>query len=74
MRLFESLVNDFKERVINICYSYTNDLPDAEDVSQEVFIEVYRSLKVLRGKRLWQHGFTGSQVTRRWTIYENKKG
>jgi len=45
MRAFESLVNDFKERVINICYSYTNDLTDAEDISQEVFIEMFKSLK-----------------------------
>ncbi|TLX78321.1 RNA polymerase sigma factor [Labilibacter sediminis] len=41
---FELIVNDFKERVINICFSYTNDLTDAEDISQEVFIEVYKSL------------------------------
>ena len=45
MRAFESLVNDFKERVMNICFSYTNNLADAEDVSQEVFIEMYKSLQ-----------------------------
>ncbi|WP_083631159.1 RNA polymerase sigma factor [Labilibacter marinus] len=50
MREFESLVNDYKERVINICYSYTNDIADAEDISQEVFIEVYKSLKKFNAK------------------------
>lgn len=49
IRAFELLVNDFKERVINICYSYTNNLTDAEDVSQEVFIELYKSLKGFKG-------------------------
>lgn len=41
---FETIVNNYKERVINICFSYTNDQNDAEDISQEVFIEVYKSL------------------------------
>lgn len=49
MRSFELLINDFKERVINICYSYTNNLADAEDISQEVFIEMYKSLKKFKG-------------------------
>ncbi len=49
MRAFESLVNDFKERVMNICFSYTNNLVDAEDVSQEVFIELYKSLRKFKG-------------------------
>lgn len=45
IQVFEVIVNDFKDRVMNICFSYTNDLNDAEDVSQEVFIEVYKSLR-----------------------------
>lgn len=44
IQIFEVIVNDFKDRVMNICFSYMNDLNDAEDVSQEVFIEVYKSL------------------------------
>jgi len=44
------LVNEFKERVINICYSYTNNLSDAEDVSQEVFVEIFKSLKKFKGE------------------------
>lgn len=44
IQIFEVIVNDFKDRVMNICFSYVNDLNDAEDVSQEVFIEVYKSL------------------------------
>ncbi len=50
MRSFESLVNDYKDKVLRICYSYTNDLEDAEDISQEVFIEVYKSIKKFRGQ------------------------
>ncbi|GAF02307.1 RNA polymerase sigma factor [Saccharicrinis fermentans] len=47
---FETLVNEFKERVMNICYSYTNDLSDAEDISQEVFVEIFKSLRKFKGE------------------------
>ncbi|MGQ1787474.1 MULTISPECIES: RNA polymerase sigma factor [unclassified Saccharicrinis] len=49
IRSFEALVNVFKDRVINICYSYANNLTDAEDISQEVFVEVFKSLKKFKG-------------------------
>ncbi len=42
---FEEFIDEFKDKVVNVCFSYTNNLEDAEDVSQEVFIEVYRSFK-----------------------------
>ncbi len=41
---FEYVVNIFKDKVINICYSYVNNLTDAEDIAQEVFIELYKSI------------------------------
>lgn len=45
IQLFELIVDNFKERIINVCFSYTNNLTDAEDISQEVFIEVFKSLQ-----------------------------
>ncbi len=42
---FEEVVDKFKDRIINICYSYTNNIEDSEDISQEVFVEVYKSIK-----------------------------
>ncbi len=41
---FEVVVNTFKDKVINVCFSYVNNLADAEDIAQEVFIELYKSI------------------------------
>lgn len=46
---FNELVNLYKHRVINTCYRFLLDKDDAEDVSQEVFIEVFQSIKSFRG-------------------------
>ncbi len=41
---FRDLVETHKKRVFNTCISFVQNTEDAEDISQEVFIEVYRSL------------------------------
>ena len=46
---FDELVALYKYRVINTCYRFLLDKDDAEDVSQEVFIEVFQSIKSFRG-------------------------
>lgn len=45
---FRILVNTHHKKVINICLSYVTIPSDAEDVAQEVFIEMYRSIKSFR--------------------------
>jgi RNA polymerase sigma-70 factor (ECF subfamily) len=46
---FGELVDTYSERVINTCYRFLLSREDAEDVSQEVFIEVYQSIRLFRG-------------------------
>lgn len=46
---FTELVNQHRFRVINTCYRFLLDRKDAEDVSQDVFIEVYQSIRTFRG-------------------------
>jgi RNA polymerase sigma factor (sigma-70 family) len=41
---WEELVREHNRRIYNICYRFTGSSTDAEDLSQEVFIKVYRSL------------------------------
>ncbi|WP_103663974.1 RNA polymerase sigma factor [Gracilimonas amylolytica] len=41
---FRALVNDHKDRVYNTCMGFLRNPHDAEDVSQEVFIEVFDSI------------------------------
>ena len=40
---FNELVMLFRQKVINTCYRFLLDKEDAEDISQEVFVEVYHS-------------------------------
>jgi len=41
---FQSLVEQFQDKVINTCYRFVQNKEDAEDVAQEVFIGVYQSI------------------------------
>ena len=45
---FKILVEQHQERVRNTCYRFVNSKEDAEDIAQEVFVEVYRSIKHFR--------------------------
>ena len=45
---FKEIVLKYQTLVINTCYSFLHNQNDAEDVAQEVFIEVYRSIKNFR--------------------------
>jgi len=45
---WEELVRTQSRRVYSICYRFTNDSTAAEDITQEVFLRVFRSLKTYR--------------------------
>jgi len=47
---FAELIALYKRTVLNICYRFLLNREDAEDVSQEVFIEVYSSVKNFRAE------------------------
>ena len=47
---FRTMVESFQDRVFNTCLGFLETKQEAEDVAQEVFIEVYRSLKHFRGE------------------------
>jgi RNA polymerase sigma-70 factor (ECF subfamily) len=40
---FETLVNRYKQPVMNLVYRIVGDLREAEDISQNVFVQVYKS-------------------------------
>lgn len=46
---FDELVRAYQTLVISTCYSFLTDRADAEDVAQEVFMEVFRSIHRFRG-------------------------
>lgn len=46
---FEELVLCYEKKIYNYCHRMTNNSHDAEDLTQEVFIRVYRSLRSFKG-------------------------
>lgn len=42
---WEEIVNLYQRRIYNVCYRFAGAAEDAEDLTQEVFIRMYRTLK-----------------------------
>jgi RNA polymerase sigma-70 factor, ECF subfamily len=47
---FRWLVDSFRAKVLNLCFQYLNDANEAEDVAQDVFVEVVDSVGSFRGE------------------------
>lgn len=41
---FKNFVELYKNQVVNTCYGFTHNYYDAQDIAQDVFIEVYESI------------------------------
>jgi len=46
---FEALFETYKRRVFSLCYRLTGSAADAEDLTQEAFLKVFRNLSSFRG-------------------------
>lgn len=46
---FRQLVDTYQDQVYNVCYGFAHQADDAEDLAQDVFVEVYRSISQYRG-------------------------
>ncbi len=47
---YEELIDRFQDVVYNKCLSFVPNKEDAEDIAQEVFIEVFKSIKQFKGQ------------------------
>jgi len=45
---FRSLVENLQEKVRNTCFRYVNNVEDADDITQEVFLQVHESMTHFR--------------------------
>ena len=63
-----TLVERFQAEVFGLCVRLLNNRHDAEDVSQEVFLRVYRSLKGWDAERPLKPWVMGIAVNRRRTL------
>ena len=48
---WEELVRQYHRRIYNICYRFTSSATDAEDLTQEVFVKMYRTLESWDGSK-----------------------
>ncbi|MCD6354133.1 MAG: sigma-70 family RNA polymerase sigma factor [Prolixibacteraceae bacterium] len=47
-KAFKEMVENYQKLVVNTCYGMVHNTEDAEDIAQEVFIEVFRSINKFR--------------------------
>lgn len=47
---YEKLIDDFQQKIFSTCISFVPNKEDAEDIAQEVFIEVFGSIKKFKGQ------------------------
>lgn len=45
---FKTLVDNYRKMVVNTCYGIVQNRDDAEDIAQDVFVEVYRNIDGFR--------------------------
>jgi RNA polymerase sigma-70 factor, ECF subfamily len=65
MTAFEELYKSHYRRVYGLCARMTRSVSEAEDLTQEVFIQVFRKLKTFRGDAsftTWLHRLTVNEV------------
>ncbi len=62
---FEELYRMHNRRVYSLCLRMTRNASDAEDLTQDVFVQLFRKLKTFRGESLfttWLHKMTVNEV------------
>jgi RNA polymerase sigma-70 factor (ECF subfamily) len=62
---FEMLYERYHRRTYSLCLRMTNNATEAEDLTQEVFIQLYRKISSFRGASAfstWLHRLTVNQV------------
>ena len=46
---YSKLIDDFQQKVFSTCISFVPNKEDAEDIAQDVFVEVFNSIKKFKG-------------------------
>ncbi len=65
MAAFEELYKRHNRRVYSVCLRMTHNVPEAEDLTQEAFIQLFRKIGSFRGDSAfttWLHRLTVNQV------------
>ena len=65
MTAFEDIYSAYHRRVYSLCLRMTRNVSEAEDLTQEVFVQLFRKLKTFRGDSAfstWLHRMTVNAV------------
>lgn len=47
---FEAIFHKYKGRIYSLCYRLINDVFEAEDLTQEIFLQLFRKISTFRGE------------------------
>lgn len=70
---FKELVENWQNRVFNTVLGIVQDIQEAEDIAQEVFIQVYQSVKDFRGEAKLSTWLYRIAVTKAFDAERKKK-
>lgn len=56
---FECLVMEHKSTIYSVCYIFTDTRTDADDLFQEVLINLWKGFETFAETRISVHGFIG---------------
>lgn len=65
MQAFEMIYRRYHPRVFSLCLRMTKNVTQAEDLAQEVFVQLFRKINTFRGESsfsTWLHRLTVNQV------------
>ncbi len=65
MKCFEALYDRYKRRVYSLCLQLVRNPADAEELTQEAFLQLYRKIRTFRGEAAfstWLHRVTTNVV------------
>ena len=76
MQAFEELFRLYRRMVYGLCLRMTQDVSEAEDVTQEVFVLLFRKIGGFRGEAnftTWLHRLTVNQVLMRFRKNKSRR-
>ncbi len=76
MQAFEELFRLYRRLVYSLCLRMTQDVSEAEDVTQEVFVLLFRKIGGFRGEAnftTWLHRLTVNQVLMRFRKNKSRR-
>lgn len=76
IQAFEELFRKHRRRVYGLCLRMTQDVSEAEDVTQEVFVLLFRKIGGFRGEAnftTWLHRLTVNQVLMRFRKNKSRR-